>query len=611
MTVKFSTALFIFFLLFSASILSQSINKSVAKIGNEKISEREFRLRYELVPHFSRNQMNEDSSKQDLLNSLIAEKLLAAEANELGYDSTDYYKYSILQIKNLYVRDALYKKVISSKVKIPQKEIQQALERSAKILEVKIISSADSSIVFNYYGSLKNGASFDSLERISDPVEYDSNKAPLKITFGQMRDDFVEDTLYNLKPGSISSPVKTQGGWFIFKLVGEKSVVPSNAKDPNFDRNVMNVIRIRKSRIIGLKYLAKFYKNKNAEIDSTAFLNLLHEVSNTLTDKSIQQGYNSDGLLFLDEGSIMKIINRLGPEGNSNLVVIKNNPISLKEYLFSLLVYPLFVKDPSPNVLAYDLMNNLNKYIQYKFLSEEGYREGLQNIPEVKEDIKIWSDDYLAKLLKNSFRDSISVTNEEIKNYYNTSKGTELVNVEELINNNLEVIEKVFNELRAGKDFHQLAGKYSQKFFSNNRETESGYFPVSHFGEIGLYASKMRLNQIYGPVKTDSGYSVIKLIGEKYDSNKTAENFDSLKSELKNELLEKQFNKKFFSYIARLASKFKVSINEDNLKSLNVLDIPMFTYKFIGFGGRIASMPFLGAWYDWVKYLPNKSILAP
>ncbi len=609
--VRFITGLFVIIFILNIKVFSQNVNNIVAKVGNENISDREFRMRYELVPHFSRDQFNEDSSKQDLLYSIIAEKLLAIEANQLGYDTTDYFKYSLLQIENLYVRDALFKKYIASKVKISQAEIQKALDRSALTLEVKIISSGDSSTIFDYYNNLKSGASFDSLEKISDPVEYNSNKSALKITYGQMSDDYVEDTLYNLSIGSFSSPVKTEGGWFIFKLVGKKTVVPSNGNDPNFDKKVLDVLRLRKSRVIGLKYLESFYKNKKAEIDSTEFLSLVEKISEALTDKKEKLGLNPDGLLFLDEGSIMNILREFGNESNSILVQIKNNPISIKEYLFSLLVYPMYIKDPAFNSTARNLMFNLNKYIQYKFLSAEGYHEGLQNIPDVKEDINIWKDDYLAKMLKNTFRDSIHVTDEEVKNYYNTSKGIELINIDGIINDNLDIIEKVFNELRAKKDFHKLAEKYSQRYFSAGEKSESGYFPLSHFGEIGLYASKMKLNQIYGPIKTDSGYTIIKLIGRRYDSTKTAANFDSIKTQLKDDLLEKRYNQKFFKYIASLADKYKVSIIENNLKSIKVLDIPMFTYKFIGFGGRIAAMPFLGAWYDWVKYLPNKSVLAP
>lgn len=608
---NFLKCLVVFSLIINVKESAQDINKFVGSVGNQKISEREFKIRYELVPHLSRDQFSEDSSKQDLLYSIIAEKLLALESNRLGYDTTEYFKNSMQQIRDLYVRDALYKRKIDSQVKISQQDIQKALNRYSESLEVKIISTKDSSTIFTYYNSLQNGASFDSIEKISDPIEYDSNKAPMKITYGQMQDNYVEDTLYSLNVGNYSSPVKAEGNWFIFKLVGKSTCAAANANDPNYDKTVLSTIRMRKSRIIGVKYLENFYKNKKAVVDSTLFLTLAEKISSILSNKKQNHDYGREGFLYLDEGNILKILDELVAASNANLVQIEKNPIKVNEYLFSLIEYPFLIKDPSfPNV-AYELMANLNKYIQYKFLAEEGFKEGLQNIPEVKEDINIWKDDYLAKMLKNTFRDSVRVSDEDVKDYYLHNKDYEQVDVLEILNSDLQVIETVFNELKAGKDFRSLAAEYTQRSWTKSRGGEFGYFPVSSFGEIGRIALRMKINQIYGPIKTDSGYSVIKLIGEKIDSTKTDEDFDSVKTQLKYDLLGKKFDQKFYKYIAGLADKYHFTINEKVFQNLKVTSIPMFTYRYIGFGGRIAAVPYLGQWYEWLNYYKNKSNIVP
>ena len=528
-----------------------------------------------------------------------------------GFDTTDYFKYSIQQIEDLYVRDELYKREIDSKVRISQNDIQKALNRSSKSLSVRIISTYDSSSVFNYYNLLLKGAPFDSIGRISDPVEYDSNKAPIKITYGQMQDDHVEDVLYSLKTGQFSAPIKSGNIWFIFKIAGVNSQVPHNAHDPNYNRAITNIIRMRKSRIIGVKYLNKFYKNKKATVDSTLFLKLAGEISSVLIKKEASHNFGRDNKLFLDEGSIIKILDDFRNIQDDEIVHLEKNPIKLKEYLYSLVIYPLLIKDASFKSVAYNLMENLNKYIQYKFLSEKGYEEGFQNIPDVKEEIDIWRDDFLAKMFRNTFHDSIHVTNEDVNKYYKAHKGIEKVNLLEIINDNLDIIETVFKELKAGKDFRSLAEKYAQSSWLKSRGCETGYLIASSFGKIGEAAEKLKLNEMYGPIKTDSGYAVIKLIGRKIDSTKTNEDFNIEKDDIKDELLAKEFNQKFFKYIAELAEKYKYSINKEKLKNIRVMDIPMFTYKYIGFGGRIAAMPFLDAWYDWVKYINNKSNIIP
>jgi hypothetical protein len=586
---------------------AQQTDTVIATVGNQVITEREFVKRYELVPHYTRNHSNEDSSKIDLLHSIIAEKLLAQEASTLGLDTSEYYKNSIQQMNDLYVRDALYNAEVDSKVEINPRDVQKALNRRSEFLSVRIISSVDSSTIFRYANQLKHGASFDSIGRITDPEEYDSNKAPLKITYGQMESDHVEDVLYGLKPGNISSPVKTANGWYIFKLLGVSRELPQNYNSPNYNRTINNVIRMRKSRVIGMKYLDSFYKDKKAIIDSVLFLKLARKVSSILTEKMRNHDFGRDNKLFLDEGSIMKILNDFGNStDNAEIVHINQNPVILKEYMYSLIVYPLLIADPALNSVAFNLMDNLNKYIQYKFLSGKGYQKGLQSTPELREEINIWGSDYLAKMLKNKFRDSIHVTDEELVNYYKNNKGLEKLNILEILNKDIVVIDTVFKELMAHKDFRELATKYTERSWTKNTGGEFGYFPSSAFGEIGMFASRLKMNQIYGPISTDSGYSIIKLIGRKVDTTGSIAKFEDIKDQLKEEMLTKEFNKKFYKYIADLSKKYSFSINEKALKSIKVLNIPMFTFKYIGFGGRIAALPFLDAWYDWIKYLDNK-----
>ncbi len=688
-------------LLFTVSGFAQETNKSVATVGNEKISEREFRMRFELMPHLSSYQQNVDSTKKDLLYSIIAEKLLALEARKLGFASSDYYKESIGQIRDLYVRDALYKKVVASKVKIDDSDIQEALNRYSQTLKVKIISAGDSTTVSRYYSELKEGVPFDSVEKYSDPVEFDSLKSPIKIAYGQMADDYVEDTLYSLRPGEFSSPVSTEGGWFIFKLVGVDYRVPPNADDPNYNRSIIEVIRLRKSRIVGTKFLDRFFRDKQAVVDSAMFWRLAEKISAVLSDKEARKDFGYGGNLYLSEGDVMNLAAYFGEDMlNRPLVHIEHDPITLKEYLYSFLVYPYLVRNASLRATAYYLMESINKYIQYRFLSTEGLNEGLESKPDVKEDIGIWGDDYLAKMLKNTFRDSVSVTDAEVKDYFMREKEREKVDILEILNNNLDTITAVMKKVSDGGDFRLLASQYTQRTWTRARGGEFGYFPVDSlgvigkiaagmkldevygpvktdsgysiikligrklrdsqreqvsvreiltqsldtvetifrdlqmgekfsmlarrfterswtkadsgnmgyfsvysFGDIGKAAAKMRPGQVYGPILTDSGYSIIKMIGKRYDTTNTRQDFETEKKELRDQLLEKKFNDKFFKYIAGLAKKYKYSINEKNLKALKLINIPMFTYKYIGFGGKITALPYLGPWYEWVDYM--------
>lgn len=466
---------------------------------------------------------------------------------------------------------------------------------------------------------------------------------------------------------------------------------------------------MRKSRVIGMQYLDNFYKDKKAAVDSVLFWALARRFSSILSEKKRNNDYGEEGYLYLSEANLMQVENEIGKSlPDKDLVHSEGSPIQLREYLYSLMVYPYLVKDPSLMATAYHLMENINRYIQYKFLATEALNEGLQNLPEVKEDVGIWSDDYLAKMLKNTFRDSVHVSDQDVRDFYYEEKGGEKVDILEILNDNidtvtsllrrigagedfrklaseytqrswtsanggefgyfpvdsfgaigepakrlkigesygpietdsgysiiklvgrklenkereqvniveilthsLDTVETIFRQLDKGKDFRQLAARYTERTWTKNDSGEFGYFSVYSFGDIGRIASNMTQGQVYGPIVTDSGYSIIKLIGKEYDTTKTEQDFETRKNEMRENLLEKKFNEKFLGYVADLAERYKYSINQQSLNEVNVINIPMFTYRYIGFGGRITALPYLGTWGDWVRYLNNKSGIIP
>ena len=97
--------------------IAQSQDKQVlAKIGQLTISSEEFQLRYELTPQmFRENQRISEESKLEFLYSMIAEKLLALYGDEIRLDTSLIVSKSLKYFEEMFVRDALYKKVIEEK----------------------------------------------------------------------------------------------------------------------------------------------------------------------------------------------------------------------------------------------------------------------------------------------------------------------------------------------------------------------------------------------------------------------------------------------------------------------------------------------------------------
>jgi hypothetical protein len=76
----------------------------------------------------------------------------------------------------------------------------------------------------------------------------------------------------------------------------------------------------------------------------------------------------------------------------------------------------------------------------------------------------------------------------------------------------------------------------------------------------------------------------------------------SLNEEIKNKLVDKKLSDFFIDYIVKLANKYGMVINEQLFKSHKDLDLDVFVYRYIGFGGRISAVSMVLPFDEW--FLP-------
>ena len=115
------------------------------------------------MPHLSENR-NADSLKKEFLYSLIGEKLWALDALNKGYDTLDYFRNSFKPLQKMYLKDALFRREIKSKVKITPEEIAKGIMRSRITLKMLCFPFTDSlTASFYMYTLLKKSKSLDSV----------------------------------------------------------------------------------------------------------------------------------------------------------------------------------------------------------------------------------------------------------------------------------------------------------------------------------------------------------------------------------------------------------------------------------------------------------------
>jgi len=589
--------------------------KIVAKIGSEIITESEFIERYELTPQLSAGMIGgEESLKREVLYSIIAEKLWALEAESMGLDNSELIKSTYKAIEKMYVRDALYRQEILSKVKLSDDYLLEAFRRNSLLLHLNYVFSTDEAEINDLYVQLKNGVDFYSI--FLKRPESSLQETPYVVSYGQM-DKNVEDILYNLKLGEFTRPIKAPNGWYIFRLLStEQKVIENVQQAEEQQKYVLKVAEKTITDSIYKDFYSKFFKDAVAETNKELFLKISDLVEETLKTRSKKEKIPAGEKVYIVPDDLYKIEIELGQELlNAEFIKLNDQPATINDFLQELSIEKFYVD----SLETYHIKGRLNYavkiFIEHELLSREGYKRGLQNLPEVQRYLKIWRAYYLTETLPKEISKSIIITDEEAYEYFleknkDTSSTLE-VKIIEVLTEDLDVIRTVLDELNDGKDFRELAAKYTIREEAKNNNGELGFFLVSEYGEIGRKAALMQIGDMYGPIKVPEGYSLFELLDRKENVDMSLNNYEAEKERIKVELKHKKYSDALIKKTVELANKYDVQLNDEALSSIKVLNTTTVVYRYFGFGGRLLAVPMTAPNYLWVKPWQEQEYLTP
>jgi len=597
------------------SFPQSSDQTTVATIGNDFITKDEFVERYELTPQLNAGMLGaQESLKKEFLYSLVAEKLWALEAESMGLNKSELITSAYKAIEKMYVRDALYREEILDKVHISDEYLAEAFQRSAKILNLNYIFSTDINEIDSIYEQLKSGIDFYSI-LLSRP-ESKLQETPYAVSYGQM-DKSVEDKLYNLKLGEITKPVKAPNGLYIFKLLSIQEKTIEDSQQATAEEKY--VMKVAKQTIIDSLYkefFSKFFKDVKAETNKELLLQLSDLVIESLRNGSQKDNLTSNDKIYLTSDDLYDIEADLGSEKlNAVFIKLDDQPETLDDFLQELAIEKFYVDSLDNDHIRGRLNYYSRKFIEHELFAREGYKRGLQNLPEVRREIEIWKSFYLSEALRKQIIDSINVTNEEVVEYYREKGIDTLFNTEvkivELLTDDLDIIKTVLDELNEGADFRKLAVKYTIRKEAKNNNGELGYFNIDEYGEIGKKAATMNIGEMYGPIKVPEGYSLFELVDKKEMTDLPANNYEQERLRIIEEIKNKKYNEMIINRTVEFANKYNIQINEEILNSIEVLNTTTVVYRIFGFGGKLLAVPMTYPNYNWVNPWLEQKELTP
>lgn len=590
-------------------------DQQVAKVGSRVITAREFLERYEFLPWPQRHRKDAAGAlKREFLYALIAEKLLAADALEQGMSREGAYRGKTLEVESGFVRDALYRDEVVREVKVTDAELWEAYRKSKVEFLIKALQFRKGSDAQLAWNLVRSEQAFDSIAADdSVPVENEETRNDtLQVRFGDYVPQ-VEDSLYALRVGGVTPPLRVDDHFYVIKLVRRISD-PVLTQDEFAEKrhDLESILRCRKEQKRAEEFLHEFLAGTKGVVKGESLKAVAREIHRVLAESLPDASRNR---IWLTLDGCDKAREALASRWSDSLLAVNDSVWTVGRFVKLLYDDNFSVPDSSMRAVRNGIDGTITLLIRHSYLTREGYRRQLQYDPSVREDMAMWEDNTLANILKERVRDTIDASEDEMKAHYQKYR-EELespveINIREVLLDNLQSVDEVMVRLDAGEAFEALARKYSERTWAARKGGEFGFFPVHALGDIGAVAAKLKVGERYGPLQIPEGYSIFEVIGKRMPPTREVRSFEGMRSEIRAAVIKAKEHKLVTAALGKLSKRFEIMINERLLDSLKVSSVPMMTYRYLGFGGRTIAVPFVERLLDWVPEWKPESVPLP
>ncbi len=579
-TIANNIILVIIFLMVSCA--KQEPEPIIARAGKTTIPLSEFRDRYEFTPHILQTQ-NKERNRRNVLISLLGEKMLVQEAYQRKLNKDEKFQTYSEQMEKEAVVEALFDKEVASKIQISDEEVRQGFFRSQTELDVHVLSFDNMEQALEAKKQIDAGKSLNQVKHEFQTDAFISADSVLTLTmkWGEAHPN-LEEVAYSLVPNEVSDPVEADGIIFIIKLIRRQTnVFITKADYLKQAPSIRKKIKQRKRAEMFIEFMRSMMADKEVKVSHQIFdfvageLEKIYPIQDTsLTTEKIQK---------VTESSLDSLQNKnLADHLNDTFARFNDGSIwTVSDFIKKLSIGPYRLNYKSGETFRTSLRRTIRRMIEFESLAKKGRELKLQNTYYVQYQTKMWNDAYLAQQMKQRIIDTVTVSDEEVRYYYNQHKnnytGPEMVNLQEILVNDEALAHQLYRHIKNGEDISMLARKYNKRVISYNHDGVMGYFTTSSLGKIGSVANNLKIGEIGGPVKTENNqFSVFKVLDKKEASPIPLE--EVWNSVNRDALTEKRI-RTIDNYLVPLAEKYPIKVNHAVLDTLMTTDISMMVLK--------------------------------
>lgn len=574
-------------------------NTPVARIGNEVITAEEFRRRFEMTVWPGKHQRGYlNTVKQRFLYGMIAEKLLAMEARETGFEIHPEIQRQIDRLERMLIRDRLYRDMVQRKVHEAEPEFRQVVERAYTDLRISFLYSDSPEDIYTAWKKTQEGNSLEELES-PDALTYVRD---YHVRWDQTYPALIE-TLDTLDVNEISEPVETSVGWYIVQI-DEKQRNDGKIKNDLLERlKTYEEYLMRHSyEIRDAEFIESLIAEYGLQVDAMLFDTLSAAIENMLINQYGDELYGYAEIMFVrDEIDELK---RLTHEYlDAEFIHTDNQRWTLDAFVNDMYSRKIeFTGDPDMT-LNRRVRNTVNDQILDYLITKKAYDLDLHEHPDVRAELDRWERHYIAESYKQHLTTDVRVDELEVFNYYEDHRdefdNPVEVNIREILVRTRPEAMEMIRMLEEGKDFGELARRYSIRNWSARQDGEFGYFPSTSYGEIGRIAAMLEPGQRFGPILIDEGYTIFELIDKRPSEHPGAQELEEVEESIEERLLGRKRREVINVKVKMLADKHIVDIDYETLHAFEVSPLQVLVIRHFGFGGVFPAVPFLDQILQW------------
>ena len=378
-----------------------SDEKILAKIKDRVITQNDFikRAEYTIRPTFCKS--DNYIHKKIILNSLIAEKLMAIEVDSL-LTQDNFSNNFLYGIKEQKMREVLLNEEVYKEIILDPLLVESQLPHSTKTYNLNFLSLYNDTLVTQIGQLLNSGVSFDQI--CYDYLKLE--KIPeIQINYFDENDSAIHDAIFNrsLEKNEVIGPVYSKDrSALILRVTGWKNTPFLTEKER------LNQIEGIEKKLYNIeynkgydRYVAEVMKGLKVTFFDKPFFQFAGKTYHETHSNKEQPDNNKINL----EDSLLTLNNKIYTIGDINKMISKH-PLTFRKENISKEEYALYFKYAIVDLIRDEKLNDV------------AYKNKYDNHPEVLKEFEMFRDASLSNLHLQAFLREKNITKEEFNENY-------------------------------------------------------------------------------------------------------------------------------------------------------------------------------------------------